>query len=118
MALSVVSTRLSSLGVFAALFFCILHCTDPSLLGKMVLEGAGALLEDLGMPRRVGAEMGERDLKRGRWKEGLSLQVGWEARSFVEETGPRAVVQAVDPGVCQLHRKLNQGLVQFPHLAG
>lgn len=54
----------------------------------MVLEGARALLEDLGMPRRVAAEMGERGLRRGRWKGGLSLQVGWEARSFVERQDP------------------------------
>lgn len=66
MALSVVSTKLPSLWVFAALFLCILHCIDPSFfLGKMVLEGARVLLEDLGMPRRVGVEMGERELEEG-----------------------------------------------------
>lgn len=42
------------------------------------------------MPRRVGAEVGERGFEEGQMEGGLSLQIGWEARSFVE-TGPRAV---------------------------
>lgn len=69
------------------------------------------------MPRRVGAEVGERGFEEGQMEGGLSLQIGWEARSFVE-TGPRAVVQAVDPGACQLNRKPTEGLAQSPHLAG
>lgn len=70
MALSVVSTRLSSLWVFAALFFCILHCTDPSLLGKMVLEGGRGPVGGLGNAQKGGSRDGREGFEEGQMKGG------------------------------------------------
>lgn len=39
-------------------------------------------------------------------------------RSSAEETGPKAVLPAVDSVACQLSRALRERLVRFPHLAG
>lgn len=78
----------------------------------MVLERGRALSEDLGMPSRVGAEIGERRLEE---MARISLQEGCSRpRSFVQETGPKVV----DSGACHLNGELREGLVQCPHLAG
>lgn len=44
---------LGSLRAGFHLILCIPYHTDPSILGKMVLEGAETPMEDLGMPSRL-----------------------------------------------------------------
>lgn len=62
------------------------------------------------MPRRVGAEMGERGVEEGQMEGGLSLQVGWEARSFVE-TGPRSWSMPT-------HQEADRGVGSIPSFGG
>lgn len=78
----------------------------------MVLERGRALLDNFGMPSRVGAEIGARRLEE---MARMSLQEGCRRpRSFVQETGPKVV----DSGACPLKRELREGLGQCPHLSG
>lgn len=66
MASSVVSTKLPSLWVFAALFLCILHCIDPSFFFRQngTRRGKG-LIGGLGNAQKGGSRDGREGVRGG-----------------------------------------------------
>lgn len=100
----------------SALFFTILHCSDPRLLGKMALEAAGPCWRPCEHP--AGWEPRE---ERGAWRwgrgQGSGSRRGRRPRCSTEETRPKAFVTGCGSGSRQLDRELQQGFIQTPHLA-